>query len=79
MSHDIRTPLNGVIGFTDIALHEKDPSRLHDELDKIRSSEELLQDLVNDILDMSRIESGKMTLEPQSLPSKTRSMKWSPL
>jgi signal transduction histidine kinase/BarA-like signal transduction histidine kinase len=70
MSHDIRTPLNGVIGFTDIALHEKDPSRLHDELDKIRSSEELLQDLVNDILDMSRIESGKMTLEPQSLALK---------
>ena len=67
MSHDIRTPLNGVIGFTDIALHEKDLARLHDELEKIRSSEELLQDLVNDILDMSRIESGKMTLEPQSL------------
>lgn len=67
MSHDIRTPLNGVIGFTDIALHESDPAKLHEELEKIRSSEQLLQDLVNDILDMSRIESGKMSLEPQSM------------
>ena len=65
MSHDLRTPLNGVLGFTDIALREKDPLKKQDYLDKIRSSGKLLLDLVNDTLELSRIESGKMTLVPQ--------------
>jgi PAS domain S-box-containing protein len=65
MSHDLRTPLNGVLGFTDVAMREKDPLKKQDYLGKIRSSGKLLLDLVNDTLELSRIESGKMTLDPQ--------------
>ena len=67
MSHDIRTPLNGVIGFTDLALRETDPDRKQEYLKKIDSSGHLLLDLVNDTLELSRIESGKMTLEPEAV------------
>ena len=67
MSHDLRTPLNGIIGFTDLALAEDDPAKKQDYLQKIQSSGELLLGLVNDTLELSRIESGKMVLEPQAL------------
>lgn len=63
MSHDIRTPMNAIIGMTEIAAaHLDDKDRLKDSLDKIRISGRLLVGLINDILDMSKIESGKMTL-----------------
>ena len=62
ISHDLRTPLNGVIGFTDLALKETDPAVKQNYLEKIKISGELLLALVNDTLDISRIESGKMTL-----------------
>jgi PAS domain S-box-containing protein len=65
MSHDIRTPLNGIIGFTEIAIREKDPEKKQGYLEKIRMSGSLLNDLVNDTLELSRIESGKMILEPE--------------
>jgi signal transduction histidine kinase/ActR/RegA family two-component response regulator len=64
MSHDLRTPLNGVIGYTRLALGELEPDRMRAYLEKIRMSGELLLDLINDTLELSRIESGKMTLEP---------------
>jgi signal transduction histidine kinase/CheY-like chemotaxis protein len=67
MSHDIRTPLNGVIGFTGLALKEQDPEKKQEYLEKIDSSSRLLLDLVNDTLELSRIESGKMTLEPEAV------------
>jgi signal transduction histidine kinase/ActR/RegA family two-component response regulator len=67
MSHDLRTPLNGIIGFTEIALQEKDPEKVKKYLEKIRISGKLLQDIVNDTLDISRIESGKMILKPESV------------
>lgn len=70
MSHDIRTPLNGVIGFTQIAQSEKDPAKVKDYLSKIQSSGELLLDLVNDTLDLSRIESEKVVLEPEAIEVK---------
>ena len=65
-AHDLRTPLNGILGFTGIALAENDPARKQDYLKKISLSGELLLSLVNDTLDLSRIESGKMTLEPEA-------------
>lgn len=65
VSHDIRSPLNGIIGFTDLALGEEDESRRREYLEKVRSSGDLLLDLVNDTLELSRIESGKMTLDPE--------------
>ena len=67
MSHDLRTPLNGIIGFTNLALHESDPVRKQDYLEKVRSSSGLLLDLVNDTLELSRIESGKFVLTPEAV------------
>ena len=64
MSHDLRTPLNGIVGFTDIALREADENKKQEYLGKIKSSADLLTDLVEDTLELSRIESGKMSLEP---------------
>jgi signal transduction histidine kinase/ActR/RegA family two-component response regulator len=65
MSHDLRTPLNGVISFTDFALEEKDPARKQEYLQKVKLSGDLLLSLVNDTLELSRIESGKMTVTPE--------------
>ena len=63
MSHDIRTPLNGIIGMTSIAAaNVEDPQRVSDALEKIRHSSDHLLTLINDILDLNRIESGKMTI-----------------
>lgn len=63
MSHDIRTPMNAIIGFTDIAInHIDEPERVNDSLNKIKSSSEHLLNLINDILEMSRIEAGKMEI-----------------
>jgi len=67
MSHDLRTPLNGILGFTGIALNESDLSTKQKYLERIKASGDLLLDLVNDTLDLSRIESGKMQLNPESI------------
>ena len=64
MSHDIRTPMNAIIGFTTLALSNiDDTQRVRDYLGKILSSSNHLLSLINDVLDMSRIESGKIHLE----------------
>ena len=64
MSHDIRTPMNAIIGFTTLAASNiDDKKRVQDYLGKILSSSKHLLSLINDILDMSRIESGKIHLE----------------
>ena len=63
MSHDIRTPMNAIIGFTGLAAgHVDDPERVREYLSTISRSSEHLLSLINDVLDMSRIESGRMTL-----------------
>ena len=64
MSHDIRTPMNAIIGFATLAAgNVEDKERVRDYLDKILASGNHLLSLINDILDMSRIESGKIHLE----------------
>ena len=64
MSHEIRTPMNAIIGLDSIALKEPDLSdRTREHLEKIGSSAKHLLSLINDILDMSRIESGRLTLK----------------
>ena len=65
MSHDIRTPLNGILGMTELALEEPVSPAVEDYLRKVRESGVFLLSLVNDILDMSKVESGKMELHPE--------------
>ncbi|MCM1328267.1 MAG: ATP-binding protein [Ruminococcus sp.] len=70
MSHDIRTPMNAIIGFTNLSLkHLDDAKLLEDYLGKISRSSSHLLSLINDVLDMSRIESGKVVIEekPENL------------
>ena len=65
MSHDIRTPMNAVIGMTEIAKqHLHEPDYVKDCLEKVSLAGNHLLTLINDILDISKIESGKMTLNP---------------
>ena len=64
MSHDVRTPMNAIIGFTTLALSNiDDTERVKDYLGKTLASSNHLLSLINDVLDMSRIESGKIHLE----------------
>ena len=63
MSHDIRTPMNAIIGYTNLARKENDPEKISEYLDKIDGSSKHLLALINDILEMSRIENGKIELE----------------
>ncbi len=70
MSHDMRTPMNAIMGFTTLALsHPEHHDQMEECLRKIKNSGSHLLSLINDILDMSRIESGKMRIEnyPASL------------
>lgn len=60
MSHDIRTPMNAIIGFTNIGLKQNPTPELKNCLEKISNSSEHLLTLINDVLDISRIESGKI-------------------
>lgn len=63
MSHEIRTPMNAIIGITDLASDDlQNPEKMAQDLEKISSSARYLLSLINDILDMSRIESGRMPL-----------------
>jgi signal transduction histidine kinase/CheY-like chemotaxis protein/PAS domain-containing protein len=62
MSHEIRTPMNAIIGMTTIARRTSDPERISACLDKIDGSSRQLLSIINDVLDMSKIESGKLEL-----------------
>ncbi len=67
MSHDIRTPMNAIINLTQLAQKENDINVIHQYLDKISISSKFLLGLINDILDMSKIESGELTLNKDTL------------
>ena len=62
MSHDIRTPMNAIIGLTHLAKNEDDIQVIKSYLNKVDTSSKFLLGLINDILDMSKIENGDMTL-----------------
>ena len=66
MSHDIRTPLNAVLGMTELAKKRADePEYVRECLDKITASGNHLLTLVNDVLEISKIESGKLVITPE--------------
>ena len=63
MSHEIRTPINSIIGFSELALGDEIPDRTRDYISKIMLDSEWLMQIINDVLDIAKIESGKMELE----------------
>lgn len=66
MSHEIRTPMNAITGLTDLVrMEEKLPKGVEEKLQKIHASSQYMLALINDILDMSKIENGKMTIETE--------------
>lgn len=65
MSHDMRTPLNAIVGLSELAEHSDDPAKVRDHLAKINTASRQLLGLINDILDMSRMEQGKVVLNKQ--------------
>lgn len=71
MSHDIRTPMNAIIGFTNIAMKQVQNEEVRNCLHKISSSSEHLLTLINDVLDISRIESGKVKFTPVPVDIRT--------
>ena len=72
MSHEIRTPLNAIIGFSELALRADVPPGLRDYLGKISSSGEHLLELINNVLDLSKISSGHLELSPTSFAFRER-------
>ena len=65
VSHDMRTPLNGILGFARLAAASSNMEKVQNYLQKILQSAELLQSLIDDTLELSRISAGKMRLEPE--------------
>ena len=64
MSHDMRTPMNAIIGFTGIAMKNNPSDEVKNCLEKIDESSEYLLSLINDVLDLTRVESGKVKYNP---------------
>ena len=62
MSHEMRTPLNAIIGMTNIAMKEKDQQKMRDYLKKVEVSSHLMLTIINDVLEMSKIEAGKLEM-----------------
>ena len=78
MSHDIRTPMNAIIGFTNMAMKKTDDAEtVRNYLDKIQRSSDVLLKIINDVLDMARIESGKsmIRLSPGNLQTEAESIR----
>ncbi len=67
MSHEIRTPMNGVIGFTNLLLKTEMSDKQRDYLNTIRKSAQGLLTIVDDILDFSKVEAGRLVLENSPL------------
>ncbi len=67
MSHEIRTPINSVLGYTELLESELEDPALQNYVAAIKSSGKSLLTLINDLLDLSKIEAGKMELQPEPL------------
>jgi signal transduction histidine kinase len=63
MSHELRTPMNAILGMTDLALRHSDDPKLKDQLGKVIQSSKHLLHVINDILDISKIEAERLQLE----------------
>lgn len=63
MSHEIRTPMNAIIGFTDLILFDEKDTAKVDKLNLIKDSADYLMNIINDILDLSKIEFGKIKVK----------------
>ncbi len=63
VSHEIRTPMNGILGLTEVLLHGEATPAQRDGLEVIQRSGQALVSLVNDLLDLSKMEAGKLSLE----------------
>lgn len=66
MSHEIRTPLNGILGFTNLLLDQELSSESHEQVEHIKECSEGLLTIVNDILDISKMEAGKLIIENET-------------
>jgi PAS domain S-box-containing protein len=67
MSHEIRTPMNAIIGFSDLLYASIKDEKQRSQIDAIRSSGKNLLRIINDILDLSKIEAGKMMIHTESI------------
>src|SRR6056297_2704090 len=67
MSHEIRTPMNAILGFSEVLLHKVQDAQSKRYLQTILSSGQTLLTLIDDILDLSKIEAGKLEIRPESL------------
>ena len=68
MSHDIRTPMNAIVGLSELMRHHiENPEMLQVYISKLQSSSQYLLDLLNDILDLSKIENGSLELRPEPM------------
>ncbi|WP_051321489.1 PAS domain-containing hybrid sensor histidine kinase/response regulator [Chrysiogenes arsenatis] len=65
MSHEIRTPMNAILGLSELALREAPAGKCREQLGKIYHSGLALLGILNDILDLSKIEAGELTLDPR--------------
>jgi PAS domain S-box-containing protein len=63
MSHELRTPMNGILGLTELALRNADDPKLKDRLGKVIHASHQLLSIINDILDISKIEANRLVLE----------------
>ncbi|NCC43904.1 MAG: response regulator [Clostridia bacterium] len=65
MSHDLRTPMNGILGLTYLMEEQTDIKEIKDSIPRVREAGEYLMQLINDVLDVNKIESGEITLFPR--------------
>jgi two-component system, sensor histidine kinase and response regulator len=63
MSHEIRTPLNAILGMTALAMKQDPPAKIREYLEKLGASARLLGQIIEDLLDLSRIEAGRLEIE----------------
>ncbi len=64
MSHEIRTPINSMVGMTEMILREDDPNKVKEYAADVQSATKSLLTIINDILDITKIEAGKMAIVP---------------